>query len=65
MEMLLTFRERRHRRCPYLLVRLVLCFSEESDVLDQPGLDVLIVHELAEDVKLLPQKLVGEINLME
>lgn len=48
----------------YLLIRLILCFSEESDVLDESGLDVLIVHELAEYVKLLPQELVGKINLM-
>lgn len=55
-------------KCPqssYLLIRLILCFSEESDVLDESGLDVLIVHELAEYVKLLPQELVGKINLME
>lgn len=49
----------------YFLIRLVLCFSEESDVLDESGLDVLIVHELAEYVKLLPQELIGKINLME
>lgn len=50
---------------PYLLVRLVLCFSEEADVLDEPGFDVLVVHELAEDVKLFPQELVGEVHLMD
>lgn len=44
---------------------MILCFSEESDVLDKSGLDVLVVHELAEYVKLLPQELVGKINLME
>lgn len=49
----------------YFLIRLVLCFSEESDVLDESGLDVLIVHELAKYVKLLPQELIGKINLME
>lgn len=52
-------------RSSYLLIRLILCFSEEPDVLDESGLDVLIVHELAEYVKLLPQELVGKINLME
>ena len=49
----------------YLLIRLVLCFSEEADVLDESRLDVLVVHKLAEDVKLLPQELVGEIHLMK
>lgn len=47
----------------YLLIRLVLRFSEEADVLDESGLDVLVIHELAKDVKLLPQELVGEIHL--
>lgn len=49
----------------YLLIGLVLCFSEEADVLDESGLDVFVVHELTEDVKLLPQELVGEIHLRE
>lgn len=49
--------------CSYLLIRLVLCFSEEADVLDESGLDVFVVHKLAENVKLLTQELVGEIHL--
>lgn len=48
----------------YLLIRLVLGFSEEADILDESGLDVFVVHKLAEDVKLLPQELIGEIHLM-
>lgn len=51
------------RAISYLLIRLVLCFSEEADVLDEPGLDVFIVHKLAEDEELLPQELVGKIHL--
>lgn len=50
---------------PYLLIGLILCFSEEADVLDESGLNVFIVHKLAKDVKFLPQELVGEIHLME
>lgn len=34
-----------------------------SNVLDQPGFDVLIIHELAKYIKLLPQKLVCKIDL--
>lgn len=49
----------------YLLIRLILCFSEEADVLDESGLDVFVIHKLAEDVELLSQELVGEIHLME
>ena len=49
----------------YLLIRLVLCLSEEADVLDESGLDVFVVHKLTEDVKLLPQELVGEIHLLK
>lgn len=49
----------------HLLIRLVLCLSEEADVLDESGLDVFVVHELAEDVKLLAQELVGEIHLVK
>lgn len=48
----------------YLLIRLVLCFSEEADVLDESRLDVFVVHKLAEDIKLLPQELVGKIHLI-
>ena len=49
----------------YLLVGLVLGLPVEADVLDQPGLDVLVVHELAEDVELLAEELVGEVHLRE
>lgn len=49
----------------YLLVRLVLCFSEEANVLDEPGFDVFVIHELTEDIKLLAQELVGEVHLKE
>lgn len=55
--------QRKSPQPSYFLIRLVLCFPEESDVLDESGLDVLIVHELAEYVKLLPQELIGKINL--
>lgn len=47
-----------------LLIRLILGFPEEAHVLDQPGLDVLVVHELTEYVEFLPQELVGEIHLL-
>ena len=49
----------------HLLIRLVLCFPEEADVLDESGFDVFVVHKLTEDVKLLTQELVGEIHLMK
>lgn len=45
------------------MVILIFNFSKESDIFDQPGLDVFIIHELAKDVKFLSQKLVCEINL--
>lgn len=54
----------RQRRL-HLLIRLVLCFSEETYVFDESGLDVFVVHKLTEDVKLLLQKLIGEIHLTE
>lgn len=54
----------RQRRL-HLLIGLVLCFSEETYVFDESGLDVFVVHKLTEDVKLLLQKLVGEIHLTE
>lgn len=38
----------------HLLIGLVFGFPEKANVLDQTGLDVFIVHELAEDVELLP-----------
>lgn len=47
----------------YLVIILILNFSEESDIFDQPGFDVFIIHELAKDIKFLPQKLVREIYL--
>lgn len=50
---------------PHLLIRLVLCFSEEADVLDESGFDMFVIHKLTEDVKLLTQELVGEIHLMK
>ena len=31
--------------------------------LEQPGLDVLIIHELGENEEFLPQKLVCEVDL--
>lgn len=48
----------------HLLIRLILGFSEEADILDESGLDVFIVHELTEDVKLLAQELVSEVDLI-
>lgn len=54
----------RQRRL-HLLISLVFCFSEETYVFDESGLDVFVVHKLTEDVKLLLQKLVGEIHLTE
>lgn len=47
----------------YLVVILILNFSKESDIFNQPGLDVFIIHELAKDIKFLSQKLVCEIYL--
>ena len=31
--------------------------------LEESGLDIFIIHELREDEKLLPQKLVGKVDL--
>lgn len=50
---------------PYLLIRLILYLSKEAYVLYESGLDVFIVHKLTKDVELLPQELVGEIDLMK
>ena len=35
-----------------------------STYLQQAGLDVLVIHELREDVELLPQELVCEVHLV-
>lgn len=45
------------------MVILIFNFPKESDIFDQPGFDVFIIHELAKDVKLLSEKLVCEIHL--
>lgn len=45
------------------MVRLILYLPEKADVLNEPGLDVFVIHELAEDVKLFPQELIGKIDL--
>lgn len=47
----------------YLLIGLIFGLPEEADVLDESGLDVLIIHKLTEDVELLPKKLICEVNL--
>lgn len=47
----------------YLVIILVLDFSEESDVFDKSGFDMFIIHELAKNVKLFPQELVCEVYL--
>lgn len=47
----------------YLVVILIFNFPKESDIFDQSGFDVLVIHELAEDIKFLSQKLVCEIYL--
>lgn len=47
----------------YLVIILILDFPEESDVFDKPGFDMFIIHELAKNIKLFPQKLVGEVDL--
>lgn len=45
------------------MVRLILYLPEKADVLNESGLDVFVIHELAEDVKLFPQELKGKIDL--
>ena len=40
-----------------------MVFSEKLPVLDEPRLNVLIIHELGEDEKLLAQKLECEVHL--
>lgn len=47
----------------YLVIILILDFSEESDVFDKSGFDMFIIHELAKNVKLFPQELVSEVYL--
>lgn len=44
-------------------VQLVFAVPVISDVFDQPGLDVVIVQELREDLELLGQELVGHVHL--
>lgn len=45
------------------MIGLVFSFSEEPDVFDKPGFDVLIVHELTENVEFLAQELISKVNL--
>ena len=47
----------------YLLIRLIFGLPKEADVLDESGLDMLVIHELTENVELLPEKLVCEVYL--
>lgn len=47
----------------YLVIILILDFPEESDVFDKSGFDMFIIHELAKNIKLFPQKLVSEVYL--
>lgn len=47
----------------YLMIILILDFPEESDVFDKSGFDMFIIHELAKNIKLFPQKLVSEVYL--
>lgn len=49
----------------YLVIILILDFPEESDVFDKSGFDMFIIHELAKNIKLFPQKLVSEVYLEE
>lgn len=49
----------------YLVIILILDFPEESNVFDKSGFDVFIIHELAKNIKLFPQKLVSEVYLEE
>lgn len=46
-----------------LLIWLIFSFPEEPDVFDKPGLDVLIVHELTENVELLSEELISKVYL--
>lgn len=47
------------------MIILILDFPEESDVFDKSGFDMFIIHELAKNIKLFPQKLVSEVHLEE
>ena len=47
------------------MIILILDFPEEPDVFDKSGFDMFIVHELAKNIKLFPQKLVSEVYLEE
>lgn len=47
------------------MIILILDFPEESDVFDKSGFNMFIIHELAKNIKLFPQKLVSEIYLEE
>lgn len=47
------------------MVILILDFPEESDVFDKPRFNMFIIHELAENIKFFPQKLVSEVHLEE
>lgn len=52
-------------RAVYLLVGLILGFPEEADVFDESGFDVLVIHELTENVELLAEELICEVHLQK
>lgn len=45
------------------MIILVLDFPEKSNVFNQSGFDMFIIHKLAKYIELLFQKLVREVNL--
>ena len=47
-----------HQKCTELALQ-----SDVMTNLEEPGLDILVIHELREYEELLPQKLVGEVDL--
>lgn len=47
----------------YFLVGLILGFPEEADVFDESGFDVLVIHELTENVEFLAEELIREVHL--
>lgn len=47
------------------MIILILDFPEESDVFDKSGFDMFIIHKLAKNIKLFPQKLVSKVHLEE
>lgn len=47
----------------HLLVGLILGFPEKADVFDESGFDVLVIHELTENVELLAEELIREVHL--